>query len=124
MIPITLTRGVYGAFAHALSDTNSARIRLVVDTGASRTTLSFDTIDRLDLPVNTESIRSSTLAGDLHTPTAVVPRLAVGTRVLDSLEVLVADMPHGFYYDGLLGLDFLGSGTATFDFDRATLTLA
>lgn len=107
---------------------NGKWVRMIVDTGAERTTVSEKAADRLDLPLDKRFITrsvgiggagshadatlSSMVIGGVRFP---VERIAVGTLNFDGVSGLNAD--------GLLGADILLAFEMDIDVPRKTLTL-
>ncbi|MEM6315053.1 MAG: retropepsin-like aspartic protease [Planctomycetota bacterium] len=124
MIPLIRRGNLFAVEAQALGDVEQGMLLLALDTGATRTVFDFNVAKRLKLQPSKRRSRMVGIDGPVGMPTASIDRLVVDHRSIDNMEVAFTDLPIEFLCDGLLGLDFLGSGTATFDFDRATLALA
>jgi predicted aspartyl protease len=102
---------------------NQLDIDLIVDSGAERSVISRDAVQRLNLG---PPLRTQTLVGVGRSPPVPVvrlDRLQVGASAVTGLEAFVYDLPALLAADGLLGLDFLRRFRVTFDFDAGVLIL-
>jgi hypothetical protein len=92
---------------------------LVLDTGASYTVLTPDTIRRLGLSVPVDAPRRSIkMVGghEIHLVFVRLPTLQIGNARLEDIEVGVHEIvPDAPLLDGLLGGDVLGRFTMTLD---------
>jgi hypothetical protein len=100
---------------------------LLVDTGATSTVITPALARRLDVtpPPNT-STRTAHVAGGraIEVPFARLRSLAVGTAIVDDIEVAVYDaLPHLRTVDGLLGADFFHHFRTSLDLQSRTLAL-
>src|SRR5947207_3209170 len=99
--------------------------RLLVDSGAERTTISVALARSLGIDL-THPLRRAPLYGVGQTtpiPIVRVTHVRVGASEASGLEVSVYDLPPLFQVDGLLGVDFLRRFRVTFEFDTGTLVL-
>ena len=99
--------------------------RLVLDTGASRTLVNRDIVERLgySLSADLPTARVATGSRIENMPMLVVSRIAALGRDLTNLEVLCHNLPAGTTIDGLLGLDFFRNQRLTIDFREGLITL-
>jgi clan AA aspartic protease (TIGR02281 family) len=86
---------------------NSSSMRLLLDTGASITALSSDTIRRLGLSPTGQSISLSTANGLTKSQLYKAERLNLGRIQLKNLLVAEVDLGHKSQVEGLLGTDVL-----------------
>jgi clan AA aspartic protease (TIGR02281 family) len=86
---------------------NSSSIRLLLDTGASITSLSSDTIRRLGLTPTGRSISLSTANGLTQSQLYSADRLNLGPLRLNNLLVAEVDFGRAGQVQGLLGTDVL-----------------
>jgi aspartyl protease family protein len=85
---------------------NDTDVRLIVDTGASLTTLAEELLDELGVEVDRQrSIHAITATGPTLLPTARVESLSIGDAEVRGLSVAVCDGCGGHIAGGLLGLD-------------------
>lgn len=79
---------------------------LVVDTGASLTTLSFDLLEDLQVTIDEEhTVDAITATGPAVFPTARLSAVEIGGRRVENLTVAACDACGGRVARGLLGLD-------------------
>jgi clan AA aspartic protease (TIGR02281 family) len=87
-------------------DIDGVAARLIVDTGASLTVLTRELASELGVGLDAQhGITAITANGRVEMPTAVLPHVAVGERVVRELRVAVCDDCVSDLADGLLGLD-------------------
>lgn len=86
---------------------NSRSMRLLLDTGATITALSSDTIHRLGLKPTGRSISLSTANGLTQSQLYSADRLNLGRLRLENLMVAEVDLGRRSQVDGLLGTDVL-----------------
>jgi clan AA aspartic protease (TIGR02281 family) len=113
-VPLTEVAGIplHRSGHHFLVDArpNNARsIRLLIDTGASLTILTPDTLERLGIHyTNTGRTNVFTTANGLvRAPVYTLDALSVGDWQVSRLEIGVLDLGGGSGIDGLLGMNFL-----------------
>lgn len=98
-------------------------VTLVLDTGASITSLTTAAARRLSLAPR----EVTTINGELPAGIATLDRLDLGGTRHERVRVAIVDMPHaadlGDRVDGIVGLDVLGQHDFVFDFVRGTLAL-
>jgi clan AA aspartic protease (TIGR02281 family) len=101
-------------------------VRLLVDTGASVTTLTPQAVARLGLDQNRFTGRRVMFTGAgtyVTVPTGRIHRLRLGTAELRNVEIAIVTLPAGVSLDGLLGVNVLDRFRVTFEVRRATLVL-
>lgn len=86
---------------------NSSSMRLLLDTGASITALSSDTIRRLGLKATGRSISLSTANGLIQSKLYSADRLSLGRLRLENLLIAEVDLGRKGQVQGLLGTDVL-----------------
>ena len=102
-------------------------IHMAVDTGATRTIIDTFWLRYVGLDPAKIGFRPTSLA----TPNGMAYAHLVGLdslrclgRKRAMLEVAARDLPPNLLIDGLLGLDFLGSGKLELDFAAGTISLS
>ena len=103
----------------------SVSLRMVLDTGASFTILSWSAAESLDYHPERRArrVQFTTGSGRGAAPVLTVKAIeAVGVR-LTQVPVLCHDLPQGSLVDGLLGLSFLRHCHLAIDFPRGVLDL-
>jgi len=103
---------------------NDAEIKLLLDTGASRTMISTDTADRLSINLDRERKTQVHVVGGaaLDAHIVKVNRLTFGIHTRRNWDVVV--VPHNgtaIEYDGLLGMDVLRGLNYRVDFKKNTI---
>lgn len=105
-------------------DRKRTRVRLAVDTGATRTVIRSSVLRYVgyDLTTNVSPVRMTSATG---VQTAVLTRVwnlaALGQS--GPLSVVAHELPATFEGHGLLGRDFFGYNVLTVDFTRSIVTL-
>ena len=113
-------RGTACARVRIEHDGKQESLLCAIDTGAIRTLLPPNTIALLDIPLRGHT-NIATVSGTLRVPTAHLELEALGTS--RSLAVVVAELPVGLPFRGLLGLDFFEGRRLTLDFAGGTVEL-
>ena len=111
---LTSLRGLAIARAAARRGDAVRVIKLVVDTGASKTVLSWAILEGLGYnPASVKKrVRLVTASGFEMAPQVTLDRFHSLGQEVRNLSVVCHDLPFDHYVDGLLGMDFLGQ----FDF--------
>jgi len=96
-------------FAVEASLNNSVQVTLLLDTGASLSIISFDTLARLGLSPDqaTKTGWFTTANGVVQAPIISLAGFTVGGHIVENIEVGVMDVSHTGSIDGLLGMNFL-----------------
>lgn len=107
---------------------NGKRVRLVVDTGAERTTLSDSVAERIGLPHDARyTTRSLGVGGATITNDVTLERLVLGDKRFPVDRIAVGTFKlqseHGLNADGLLGADILLAFDMDIDVPGGRLTL-
>ncbi|MEA2093266.1 MAG: TIGR02281 family clan AA aspartic protease, partial [Pseudomonadota bacterium] len=130
-VPLTEVAGIplHRSGHHFLVDArpNNARsIRLLIDTGASLTILTPDTLERLGIHyTNTGKTNVFTTANGLvRAHVYTLDALSVGDWQVSRLEIGVLDLGDGSGIDGLLGMNFLQHFQFYIDQNDALLRLS
>lgn len=99
--------------------------RLILDTGASRTLVNRDIIERLgySLSASLPIARVATGSRIENMPVIAVNRISALGVEFGNLEVLCHNLPSGTSIDGLLGLNFFRNQRLTIDFREGLITL-
>lgn len=91
---------------------------MCLDTGAERTILSDDAIQRVGLlpPKDADKFALQSASGKIAAPFVTLPKIfALGT-LKENFPVYVHTLPIDTAVDGLLGLDFMRGHVLTLDF--------
>jgi predicted aspartyl protease len=118
-------KGLILVEAQISGPTGTLGASLVLDTGATRTSLNASLLRSIgyEPDVSTDSALVTTGLGMVTVPCVTVNRPgALGKQVV-GLRVLSHTLPLEAAVDGLLGLDFLRGSTLTFDFRAGVLAL-
>jgi predicted aspartyl protease len=101
------------------------RLRLALDTGATRSLLPHDAlvVAGYDPASIREKTSITTGSGVEYVPIIKVKTLRTLKTSRDDLEVLVHTLPPGANVDGLVGLDFLRNCVLTIDFAHGRVSL-
>ena len=102
-------RGLVVVRAAAFRGDKVSISKLVVDTGASRTVLSWAILEGLgyDPAGVKERVRLVTASGFAMAPQVTLDRFHCLGQEMRNLPVVCHDLPFDHYVDGLLGMDFL-----------------
>lgn len=102
-----------------------ALVRLILDTGASRTLVNRDVIERLgySLSAGLPTARVATSSRIENMPIITVSQNSALGLEHGNLEVLCHNLPSGTRIDGLLGLNFFRNQRLTIDFREGLITL-
>jgi len=103
-----------------------AGARLILDTGASSSTINADVLRSAgyDPDASTDFARITTGSGVATAPRLVVTRLTALGRHAIGLRLVAHNLPHESNADGLLGLDFFRGLALTIDFRAGQITLS
>jgi len=112
-----LTRASDGHF-YAEAQVNGARVRFLIDTGASFVALSPSDAQRAGIPLGSERARAMAAGGEIEVVPVVIDRLALGPLSANAVEgAVVENLPVS-----LLGQSFLARvGTVEIRDDRMVL---
>jgi hypothetical protein len=102
------------------------RLRLALDTGATRTLLATAVLVTAgyDPALAPTRVQITTGSGIEFVPVLTVARLTALGQARGSFPVLGHTLPPSASFDGLLGLDFLRGQVLTIDFRNGQITLA
>lgn len=95
----------------------------MLDTGANRTVLSDEAVQRLGLAVADDAIAVQSVNGRGLAPTVTIERLNAGELRFDNVELPVLAGPVFDRVDGILGMDGLADKKITADFIRDRITI-
>ena len=113
-----------GAAMYADAMLNGVPLRLLIDTGASRTVIAPGVLARAGIDVTRGHPASMVgVGGAVQAVEIAVPRLDVAGAQIGPLRVIAHDVP-GLRGDGLLGRDVLEQFTLTIDPVRGRATLS
>ena len=114
----------------AEADVGGSRpLRLLLDTGASSTVINNQTAEFLlaDIPqffsFSGSTTRINTANGVAQSRIFRLERLRIQPLSMTNMRILDAPMGSGDYFDGLLGMDFLGQYTFKIDRKNALLII-
>ncbi|MDE2842501.1 MAG: retropepsin-like aspartic protease [Chloroflexota bacterium] len=104
---------------------NNVRARLALDTGATQTLISKETVQFLGYDVDepVETIELVTASGEETSPVIAIRMIEALEQARRDLPVLCHNLPSGAPFDGLLGLDFFRGQRLTLDFREGLITL-
>jgi predicted aspartyl protease len=99
---------------------------VLVDTGAARTILSADVVERVGIAYAAEDVLRTMrgVGGSETVYTRTVDRLAIGARGIDGFTIQVGGMDYGFEIHGIVGMDFLRKTGAVIDLRWLALDFA
>ena len=120
MVPVTYSRNVITV---PVTFNRRLTANLIVDTGASMTTVSHRIAKGLSL-YSTSSGYFAGIGGVVRTPIAHVDFVKVGEAEVGHMEVSIQDFSRNPKVEGLLGMDFLGRYQVGFDSKRQLLILS
>ena len=98
------------ATIHALDDSKHVTIDLILDTGASLTTINPDILSDLGYDLSDPNLRKIdfiTASGITNAEIIAVSRLSVIGHTFEGMEVAASYLPIETYAHGLLGANFL-----------------
>ena len=95
---------------------NNQNLLLLLDTGASITSLSRSAINRLGLSDTGKTITLSTANGLRNSPLYTTKQLRLDNYRVNNLIVAEVDLPYSSKIDGLLGTDVLNHAGANFNY--------
>lgn len=99
-------------------------IRLLIDTGASMTSLRPEVARRLGIEFSEDDTAVVQGANSVfNAPRATVGSMALGEVELEEIDIHIVELGPGFEADGLLGMNFLGQFRFFIDQDRELLLL-
>ena len=102
------------------------KITLILDTGASTTTLRASALTEvgIDLSMSKERRQVDTMAGPVVEGVIEVPRLRIFGQERAPLEVIFTDRPFPYRVDGVLGINFLLPYRLCIDFPAGWIELS
>jgi hypothetical protein len=102
------------------------KITLILDTGASTTTLRASALTEvgIDLSASKERRQVDTMAGPVVEGVIEVPRLRIFGQERAPLEVIFTDRPFPYRVDGVLGINFLLPYRLCIDFPAGWIELS
>ncbi|MCS6862649.1 MAG: retroviral-like aspartic protease family protein [Abditibacteriales bacterium] len=112
-------------FQALVSDGRVVGLDMIVDTGASGTTIPLSVVQRLSLAASTTQPSSAvtTAQGVTRVPLFTLPRLDALGQQVRNLDVIGLDLPPTAGAHGLLGLNFLRSFILVINFPKGKLAL-
>ena len=121
-IPVKILRNLVVVPVTFYNGNSSVTGNLVMDTGASQTTISKRIARELRL-LSIASGRSYGIGGTVSTDVGLVEAIKVGTAGQKSMRVSVHDFSPDPSYEGLLGFDFLSRFQIAVDSEKQLLVL-
>ena len=100
------------------------RLAMAVDTGAKLSVINLDVARAIGLGTDGGNRPVVGVGGDTASTRGVLTRVELDGRVRTHLKVAIVALPWDMLDYGLLGLDFLDSGTFTLDFAAGTISLS
>jgi clan AA aspartic protease (TIGR02281 family) len=106
-------------------DGDSLSVRLLVDTGASYTTLPIKVLEDLGYVTSTAPVRVAimTASGMGRAPYLKIAALNCLGKNLPDFSVVALDLPFNPLMSGLLGMDFLSKMGVTLDIQKAEIIM-
>jgi predicted aspartyl protease len=103
----------------------SLRVRLLIDTGSSYTTLPIRVLEDLAYDISTAKKRVSIMTAGGMGGAPVLPIAAFDClgQTLTDFSILALNLPFNPLMSGLLGMDFLSRVGATIDIKKAEITM-
>ena len=100
-------------------------LRLALDTGCSRTIISFETAEAIGCDPGGSHSRSRIITGS---GIEIVPLVSLKSikalgKTIKNIEVACHNLPEEGFVDGLLGLDFLKNFKLAIDFKKGIISL-
>ena len=96
---------------------------ILLDTGASVTTISNFILDALGCADAGQTVAVTTAGGTVKVNTKTIPRIKVGSTIIDDIEVYAHDFPDGCFSDGVLGMNVLGRFNFSVNLDNGLIEL-
>ena len=121
---ITVPLAKEGAHHVVEASLRNGTVRLLLDTGASITTLTPSAARRLNISYDqSRSITVATAGGLVAAPLIEIKEFAVGEAAVDRLQVGILPLPDLDKFDGLLGMNFLQQFASSIDQQQGLLHL-
>jgi len=100
--------------------------KLVLDTGATYTMISWEMADKLGLSPEkaTETITFFSASGEVKSPLVKIEKVELEGIVVRNLKAVIHTLPEGSKVDGLIGLNFLRNFEVNLDFKKGVITLS
>jgi len=96
---------------------------ILLDTGASVTTISNFILDGLGCVDTNQEIIVTTAGGAIKVCTKTIPRIKIGSLVLEDVEVYSHDFPDECFSDGVLGMNILDQFNFRVNHDKSIIEL-
>jgi hypothetical protein len=109
--------GLVVVWAHITGNGTVWRVAAALDTASTQTLLSSAVVARLSVAAEPGEVRIRGISGEATGRELRLPRLEALGRRFDSIRVLAGEIPSDIRVGALLGLDVLGTGRFTLDFD-------
>ena len=106
-------------------DNRNTRVRLLIDTGATYTTLPLNVLDDIGYESNTidRRIDIMTASGKERVPMISIAAFNCLGETLTDFSVIALNLPSHPLMNGLLGMDFLSKFGTTIDIKKAQITM-
>jgi predicted aspartyl protease len=123
--PFNASSGPILVDAEISGPAGKARATLVLDTGATASTINISVLRSAgyDPNLSTHFVQMMTGTGVTKVPRVILNRMSALGQYQFGIRVLAHDLPLVANVDGLLGLDFLRDQVLTIDFRAATINL-
>lgn len=102
---------------------NGIEAKMLVDTGASISTLNPDMANKMRLEKTTRTLTVHTASESVKTPVRLASTFGFEGFIIENLKVSELELPNPINVDGLLGMDYLQHFGFVLDQDRNVLTL-
>jgi len=99
--------------------------KLLLDTGATTTILSWDILKDIgyDPAISTKRKDVTTANGVIETPLVKVKEMSIGHFKVKNTDVICHDIPELIRVDGLLGLNFIENFRVCIDYKKGILEI-
>ena len=101
------------------------RVKLLFDTGATITMLSWDTLKDIgyDPAISNRRKNITTANGVIEAPLVKVKEISIGDFRVNDIDAICHDIPELIRVDGLLGLNFIENFKVCIDYRKGVLEI-
>ena len=94
---------------------------LMVDTGASYTSLSHQLLSDIGAELSLEKTIITSAAGIFETSTSHIKSVRLNSLMIENIKVVALTLPESSEIDGVLGVDFFENKKLNIDFKKHTI---